>query len=178
MDRSHGLKKKFRSQIPHGNFYFFHAHDKTKNISLQLRVNAVVSFALSFALFTFPIAYPFHITLLRPLFFSAKSTECYQYNYGYNTITYFFTLLLVYIMYLFLSSQLKGKKTASLPKMSGKKLITQTEMTCPRDIVEEGECGRDPMKDVESGLSSLHLSPGCEQFYPCIMDELPGDSRI
>ena len=84
--------------------YFFHAHDKTKNISLQLRVNAVVSFALSFALFTFPIAYPFHITLLRTLFLSAKSTECYQYNYGYNTITYFYTLLLVYIMYLFLSS--------------------------------------------------------------------------
>ena len=51
-------------------------------------------------------------------------------------------------------------------------------MTCPRDIVEEGECGRDPMKDVESGLSSLHLSPGCEQFYPCIMDESPGDSRL
>ncbi|RMX54641.1 hypothetical protein pdam_00018669 [Pocillopora damicornis] len=48
--------------------------------------------------------------------------------------------------------------------MSGKKLITQTEMTCPRDIVKEGECGRDPMKDVESGLSSLHLSPGCEQL--------------
>ena len=62
--------------------------------------------------------------------------------------------------------------------MSGKKLITQTEMTCPRDIVEEGECGRDRMKDVESGLSSLHLNPGCEQFYPCIMDESPGDSRI
>ena len=52
--------------------------------------------------------------------------------------------------------------------MSGKKLITQTEMTCPRDIVEEGECGRDPMKDVESGFSCLHLSPGCEQFYLCI----------
>ena len=85
-------------------FIFSHARDKTKNIPLQLRVNAVVSFALSFAFFTFPIAYPFHITLLRPLFLSAKSTECYQYNYGYNTITYFYTLLLVYIMYLFLSS--------------------------------------------------------------------------
>lgn len=62
--------------------------------------------------------------------------------------------------------------------MSGKKLITQTEMTCPRDIVEEGECGRDSMKDVELGLSRLHLSPGCEQFSPCIMDESPGDSHI
>ena len=85
--------------------FIFSTHvTKRKNISLQLRVNAVVSFALSFAFFTFPIAYPFHITLLRPLFLSAKSTECYQYNYGYNTITYFYTLLLVYIMYLFLSS--------------------------------------------------------------------------
>ncbi|CAH3155970.1 unnamed protein product [Pocillopora meandrina] len=37
-------------------------------------------------------------------------------------------------------------------------------MTCPRDIVEEGECGRDSMKDVELGLSRLHLSPGCEQL--------------
>ena len=62
--------------------------------------------------------------------------------------------------------------------MSGKKLITQTEMTCPRDIVEEGECGRDSMKDVELGLSRLHLSPGCEQFSPCIMDKSPGDSHI
>ena len=62
--------------------------------------------------------------------------------------------------------------------MSGKKLITQTEMTYPRDIVEEGECGRDSMTDVELGLSRLHFSPGCEQFYPCIMDESPGDSRI
>ena len=51
-------------------------------------------------------------------------------------------------------------------------------MTCPRDIVEEGECGRDSMKDVELGLSCLHLSPGCEQFYPCSIDELPGDSHI
>ena len=51
-------------------------------------------------------------------------------------------------------------------------------MTCPRDIVEEGECGRDSMKDVELGLSRLHLSPGCEQFSPCIMDESPGDSHI
>ena len=62
--------------------------------------------------------------------------------------------------------------------MSGEKLVTQTEMTCPRDIVEEGECGRDSMTDVELGLSSLHLSPGCEQFYPCWMDASPGDSRI
>ena len=62
--------------------------------------------------------------------------------------------------------------------MSGEKLITQTEMTCPRDIVEEGECGRDSMKDVELGLSCLHLSPGCEQFYPCSIDELPSDSHI
>ena len=159
--------------------FIFSTHvTKRKNISLQLRVNAVVSFALSFAFITFPIAYPFYITLLQPPFLSAKSTESYQYNYGYNTITYFYTLLLVYIMYLFLSSQLKGKKTESLSKMSGKKLITQTEMTCPRDIVEEGECGRDLMTNVELGLSCLHLSPECEQFYPCIMDESPGDSRL
>ena len=64
------------------------------------------------------------------------------------------------------------------PFLSGEKLITQTEMTCPRDIVEEGECGRDLMTDVELGLSCLHLSPECEQFYPCIMDESPGDSRL
>ena len=84
-------------------FIFLHARDKTKNISLQLRVNAVVSFALSFALFTFPIAYPFHITLLQPLFLSAKSTECYQYNYGYNTITYLSVHGLIVVLFDLLS---------------------------------------------------------------------------
>ena len=72
----------------------------------------------------------------------------------------------------------KGKKTASLLKRFGKKLITQTEMTCPRDIVEEGECGIDSMTDVELGLSCLRLSPECERFYPCIMDESPGNLRL
>ena len=98
------IKKNSEVRFLMETFIFFHARDKTKNISLQLRVNAVVSFALSFAFFTFPIAYPFYITLLQPPFLSAKSTESYQYNYGYNTITYFYTLLLVYMMYLFLSS--------------------------------------------------------------------------
>ena len=34
-DRSNGLKKNSEVRFPHGNFYFFHARDKTKNISLQ-----------------------------------------------------------------------------------------------------------------------------------------------
>ena len=84
-------------------FIFLHARDKTKNISLQLRVNAVVSLALSFAFFTFPIAYPFYITLLQPLFLSAKSTECYQYNYGYNTITYLSVHGLIVVLFDLLS---------------------------------------------------------------------------
>ena len=72
----------FRSSIPHRNCFFFHARDKTKNSSLPLRVNAVVSFDLSFAFFTVPIAYPFYITLIQPPFLSVKATESYQYNYG------------------------------------------------------------------------------------------------
>ena len=55
---------------------------------------------------------------------------------------------------------------------------TQTEMTSPRDIVEEGKCGKDSMTDVELGLNCLHLSPRCEQFKPFIMEESPGDSSI
>ncbi|PFX12442.1 Ankyrin repeat domain-containing protein 17, partial [Stylophora pistillata] len=74
--------------------------------------------------------------------------------------------------------QLRGKKVASLPKRPGKKLKTQTEMTSPRDIIEESKCGKDSMTDVELGLNCLHLSPRCEQFKPCIMEELPGDSSI
>ena len=77
------INEKFRSSIPHGNFIFFYARDKTINISLLLRVNAEVSYILSFAFFPFPISYLFYITLLQPLFLSAKATaECYQYNYG------------------------------------------------------------------------------------------------
>ena len=55
---------------------------------------------------------------------------------------------------------------------------TQTEMTSPRDIVEEGKCGKDSMADVELGLNCLHLSPRCVQFKPFIMEESPGDSSI
>ena len=55
---------------------------------------------------------------------------------------------------------------------------TQTEMTSPRDIVEEGKCGKDRMTDVELGLNCLHLSPRCVQFKPFIMEESPGDSSI
>ena len=78
-------------------------------------------------------------------------------------------------MYLFLSSQLKGKKTEILPKWPEKKLKTQTEVISPRDIGEEGKCGKDSMTDVELGLNCLNLSPRCEQFKPCIMEEAPGD---
>ena len=53
------INEKFRSSIPHGNFIFFYARGKTINISLQLRVNAEVSYILSFAFFTFPISYLF-----------------------------------------------------------------------------------------------------------------------
>ena len=65
-----------------------------------------------------------------------------------------------------------------MPKRLGKKLKTQTEMTSPRDIVEEGKCGKERMTDVELGLNCLHLSPRCVQFKPCIMEESPGDSSI
>ena len=65
-----------------------------------------------------------------------------------------------------------------MPKRLGKKLKTQTEMTSPRDIVEEGKCGKDRMTDVELGLNCLHLSPRCVQFKPFIMEESPGDSSI
>ena len=65
-----------------------------------------------------------------------------------------------------------------MPKRLGKKLKTQTEMTSPRDIVEEGKCGKDRMTDVELGLNCLHLSPRCVQFKPCIMEESPGDSSV
>ena len=57
-------------------------------------------------------------------------------------------------------------------------MTTQTEMTSPRDIVEEGKCGKDSMTDVELGLNCLHLSPRCVQFKPFIMEESPGDSSI
>ena len=67
-------------------------------------------------------------------------------------------------MYLFLSSKLRGKKTASLPKRPGKRLKTQTEITSPRDIVEEDKYGKDSITDVELGLNCLHLSPRCEQL--------------
>ena len=65
-----------------------------------------------------------------------------------------------------------------MPKRPGKRLKTQTEMTSPRDIVEEGKCGKDSMTDVELGLNCLHLSPRCEQFKPYIMEESPGDFSI
>ena len=55
---------------------------------------------------------------------------------------------------------------------------TQTEMPSPRDIVEEGKYGKDSMTDVELGLNCLRISPRCEQFKPCIMEESPGDSSI
>ena len=51
-------------------------------------------------------------------------------------------------------------------------------MTSPRDIVEEGKCGKDRMTNVELGLNCLHLSPRCIQFKPCTMEESPGDSSI
>ena len=65
-----------------------------------------------------------------------------------------------------------------MPKRPGKRLKTQTEMTSPRDIVEEGKSGKDSMTDVELGLNCLHLSPRCEQFKPYIMEESPGDFSI
>ncbi|PFX13286.1 hypothetical protein AWC38_SpisGene22641 [Stylophora pistillata] len=74
--------------------------------------------------------------------------------------------------------QLRGKKTVSLPKRPGKKFTTQTEMTNPRDIVEEAKRGKESTTDVELGLNCLHLSPRCEQFKPCIMEESPGESSI
>ena len=51
-------------------------------------------------------------------------------------------------------------------------------MTSLRNIVEEGKCGKDSMTDVELGFNCLHLSPRCEQFKPCIMEEATGDSSI
>ena len=65
-----------------------------------------------------------------------------------------------------------------MPKRPGKRLKTQTEMPSPRDIVEEGKYGKDSMTDVELGLNCLRISPRCEQFKPCIMEESPGDSSI
>ena len=65
-----------------------------------------------------------------------------------------------------------------MPKKPGKRLKTQTEMTSPRDIVEEGKSGKDSTTDVELGLNCLHLSPKCEQFKPFTMVEWPGDSSI
>ena len=65
-----------------------------------------------------------------------------------------------------------------MPKKPGKRLKTQTEMTSPRDIVEEGKCGKDSTTDVELGLNCLHFSPKCEQFKPFTMVESPGGSSI
>ena len=65
-----------------------------------------------------------------------------------------------------------------MPKRPGKRLKTQTEMPSPRDIVEEGKYGKDSMTDVELGLNCLRISPRCEQFKPCIVEESPGDSSI
>ena len=65
-----------------GTLFFSYARNKTINISLPLKVNSEVSYIFSFAFSTFPIAYPFYITLLQPLFLSAKATESYQYNNG------------------------------------------------------------------------------------------------
>ena len=65
-----------------------------------------------------------------------------------------------------------------MPKRPGKKFTTQTEMTNPRDIVEEAKRGKESTTDVELGLNCLHLSPRCEQFKPCIMEESPGESSI